>query len=146
MLKDSPEEVIIAHNGIKFDFPMLCSECIRNDLCLSSLGKWRFVDTLHVFRSIDPDVYGGCAKLQCLRHTLASKDTLQAHRALDDCIALKSVLSTAAELLGLSVFDLLRPFISELDVDSTCNNLSVLVGVWARGRKCLLKNLTHSSA
>ena len=69
MLKETPPEiVIVAHNGMKFDFPFLCSKCYRNEIELERFVHWRFVDTLDIVRALDGEVYGGCVKLQCLRH------------------------------------------------------------------------------
>ena len=64
--KESPSEVVpVAHNGYKFDFPFLLSECQRNGLDWGEVSKsWRFVDTLDIVRAIDLEVFGGCQKLQ----------------------------------------------------------------------------------
>ncbi len=121
-LKDAPPQVVIvAHNGVGFDFPFLCSECYRNDILLESLCRWRFVDSLEVVRAID-DV-GGCVKLQCLLRHLAREEELRAHRALDDCFALRAVLSSLARWLGVSPWALLRPFVLEFDSSATLTNL-----------------------
>ena len=88
----------------------------------TEIEKWRFVDTLQIVRSLDY----GCVKLQCLRHNLRTMDNLQAHRALDDCFALRSVIGTVAAQLGVSVCDLVRPFSVKMDADTTVFNLSCL--------------------
>ena len=82
--KESPSEVVpVAHNGYKFDFPFLLSECQRNGLDWGEVNKsWRFIDTLDLVRAIDPEVFGGCQKLQCLRHC-TDVQAVRAHRALD---------------------------------------------------------------
>jgi DNA polymerase III alpha subunit (gram-positive type) len=81
--KDYPPEIVfVAHNGIKFDFPFLLSECYRNSVVWEDIATWKFVDTLDVVRALDPEVYGGCQKLQCLLQRVDCCD-LQAHRALD---------------------------------------------------------------
>ena len=41
---------------------------------------------------------------------------LQAHRALDDCIALRAVVQGVAESYGMGVIDLLRPLAVRLDL------------------------------
>ena len=78
----SQEVVLVAHNGYRFDFPFLLSECYRNSLSWGDIVAWRFVDTLDVLKAMDPGVYGGCQKLQCLLQRTDCCD-LQAHRALD---------------------------------------------------------------
>ena len=54
------------HNGIKFDFPFLLSECYRARLPLDFFTKLKYVDTLSIVRAIDGQLYGGCMKLQCM--------------------------------------------------------------------------------
>ena len=67
---------------------------------------------------------GGCAKLQCLVRGHCAE--LQAHRALDDCIALRAVLQHLADLLGIPVLDALRPFAMKLDLDASLAQMSVM--------------------
>ena len=67
---------------------------------------------------------GGCAKLQCLARGRCAE--LQAHRALDDCIALRAVLQHLADLLGISVLDLLRPFAMKFDASASFAQMSVM--------------------
>ena len=54
-------------------------------------------------------------KLQCLLRALCDPSDLRAHRALDDCIALRHVMSCTAERLGVGLLDLLRLFTVVLD-------------------------------
>ena len=104
----------------------MCSECYRNNIDLESIGHWKFVDTLEVIRAIDGEVHGGCVKLQCLLRHLASNEDLRAHRALDDCYALRAVVGSLAGVLGVCTMTLLRPFIVELDSASTLMNIAML--------------------
>ena len=79
----APDVLIVAHNGRKFDFPFLLSECHRNSLPWQrELTTWNYVDTLELIKAVGVDVYGGCSKLQCLLQRTNSFG-LQAHRALD---------------------------------------------------------------
>ena len=127
-LRDHPPKIVIcAHNGTKFDFPFLCSECIRNDLDIGKLGQWCYADTIEVFRAIDGEMHGGCVKLQCLLRSLAPTVKLNAHRALDDCVALQSVLGNIAAALGVSSRALLKPFVVELDCATTTAHIGMLV-------------------
>ena len=67
MLKESPPRIlIVAHNGLKFDFPILCAECHRNGIDLERLAVWSFVDTLEVVKALGNEIHGGYIKLQCL--------------------------------------------------------------------------------
>jgi DNA polymerase III epsilon subunit-like protein len=121
-----PQVVLVAHNGLRFDFPMLASECLRHNVPWDELGKWHFVDTLDVFRALGAEEVGGCFKLQCLARDC--QDALRAHRALDDAIALQNVLETASVRFGVSVVSLVRPFFFAMDGNATAVQLSVLLG------------------
>ena len=44
---------------------------------------------------------------------------LRAHRALDDAIALRDVVVTQAERLGVTLCQLLAPFVMECDLSET---------------------------
>ena len=126
-LRERPPEILIcAHNGMKFDFPFLRSECMRNGIDIARLGQWRFADSLAIFRSIDSELSGGCVKLQCLLRSLAPDAQLHAHRALDDCRALKHVLESAAMMLGVSTRRLIQPFIAEVDYVTTTTHIGML--------------------
>ena len=67
---------------------------------------------------------GGCAKLQCLVRGHCTE--LQAHRALDDCIALRTVLQYIADSLGIPIIDVLRPFAMKVDVTASLAQMSVM--------------------
>ena len=128
ILKDSPPEIlIIAHSGVKFDFPFLCSEAYRNNIDQDFLTKWKFVNTLEVFKSLNGDSHDSCVKLQCLLRHLTGCEDLRAHRALDDCFALKSVLESMAGVLGVSPRALIRPFLHEFDSVATITNISCAI-------------------
>ena len=72
-LLENPVVVLVGHNSIRFDFPLLLCELLRNDLSTAIFEQWYFVDTLHVFKDLNKY---GCIKLQCLaRETM--KDTGQ---------------------------------------------------------------------
>ena len=58
MKTESPDIVVVSHNGIKFDFPFLLSECYRCNLSLAFFAKLKYVDTLSIVRAIDGSVYG----------------------------------------------------------------------------------------
>ena len=78
-LLENPVVVLVAHNGIRFDFPLLLCELLRHNLSTTMFEKLYFVDTLHVFKDLNQY---GCIKLRCLaRDTMT--DPGHAHRALD---------------------------------------------------------------
>ena len=126
-LRESPPRVLIcAHNGLRFDFPFLCSMCLRNGLDIGRLARWLYLDSLEVFRAIDAGIHGGCVKLQCLLRSLAPAAELHAHRALEDCRALKAVIDTACAALGVSQKALLQPFVLGLDCAMTAAHIGML--------------------
>ena len=112
---DPPRLLLVAHNGRKFDFPMLASEVFRSGADFKPLQRWLFVDTLDVFRA----GAAPCAKLQCLYRELAADPNLRAHRALDDAVALLRVAVTQAERYGVGLRELFAPFIVECAIEDT---------------------------
>ena len=110
-----PRLLLVAHNGMKFDFPMLASEVFRSGADFKPLQRWLFVDTLDVFRA----AAAPCAKLQCLYRELAADRSLRAHRALDDAVALLRVAVTQAERYGVGLQELFAPFVVECSVEET---------------------------
>ena len=68
----------------------------------------------------------GCIKLQCLaRETMT--DPGHAHRALDDCIALREITNIFANRIGTSTRHLLSLYLVALDLTSSVAQLSVLM-------------------
>ena len=116
-----PDVVLVAHNGMRFDFAMLLSECYRCSLPLELVTRWRYVDTLDVARAAG---LFDCVKLQCMIRTAGCASELRAHRALDDAIALRGAVNYAAESLGVSTLKLMQQFACELDLTASVANLS----------------------
>ena len=113
---DPPQILLVSHNGLKFDFAILVSEVMRSKSDYLPLQRFGYVETLDVFRPVST----GCVKLQCLcrEHTVGDGH-LRAHRALDDAIALRDVVVTQAERLGVTLCQLLAPFVMECDLSET---------------------------
>ncbi len=84
--------LVLVHNGFRFDFALLLFECQRHSLSWSPLERWLFVDTLEVLRGFGVEDLGGCLQLQCLARVAGGAEGLRAHRALDDCVALRGVM------------------------------------------------------
>ena len=124
--EEPPVLVLAAHNGFRFDFAMLLCECCRHDVSWAPLQRWLFVDTLSVLQAVGDT--GACMKLQCLAHAAGNVDGLRAHRALDDCYALRAVLLQVAARLGLNLWSLLHNFAVALDPDASMAQVSVLLG------------------
>lgn len=125
MLAENPPALVLAaHNGFRFDFAMLVCECQRYNVSFAPLQRWLFVDTMHVLHSFGD--FGECLKLQCL--ALASHDQLglRAHRALDDCYALRGVIQRVARRYDLSIWRLFRNFAHELDLEATWAHVATL--------------------
>ena len=124
---EPPVICLAAHNGFRFDYPMLLAECLRNNIPWYPMMRWRYVDTLVLTRALDAEVYGGCLKLQCLVRRCASHTDLRAHRALDDCFFLRDVVVNLSDLLDTNIIDLLRPFVVSMDWQATGASLAVLI-------------------
>lgn len=122
-MKPDQDILIVAHNGMKFDFPFLLSEAMRAGIGPGVMATWRYVDTLDVLQATDCE----CRKLQCAFRAFSGRPGLRAHRALDDCIALGSVVRHISASLGVTPWRLLRHFAARLDEDSTRAGLSALL-------------------
>jgi len=125
------KEIVIllaAHNGIKFDFPFLLIECRRHGISWMPFETFLFVDTYVCMQHIAQ----GCLKLQCLVHSSNMTHNFQAHRALDDCMALRSVVNFTAARLGLSSMKLLLLVAVECDAQDSAVQISVLAEDAAR--------------
>ena len=124
-LYPEPQILLAGHNACKFDFPLLLAECLRHNILCDCFERWVFADTLQVFRTV---LEHGCMKLQCLIRAVNGNDSLRAHRAVDDCVALRRVLQILAEQSGTSFPNILRRFAVEIDVQCSLSQLVCLMG------------------
>ena len=126
-MKPDMDVMIVAHNGIQFDFPFLRSEILRAGIApADNMTAWVYVDTLDVLRVTDHT--GECNKLQCAFRSCSGPPSLRAHRALDDCLALASVVRHISASLGVAPFTLLRQFAARMDENVTVAQLTALLG------------------
>ena len=58
---------------------------------------------------------------------MADASDLRAHRALDDVLALRHVVTSVAQVLGVSVSDLLARHAQEVDMASSLAQATVLM-------------------
>ena len=123
VILEDPVIVMVGHNGFRFDFPMLLCELLRHRLSPMICEQWYFIDTLHVFRSLNEY---GCNKLQCTATDMMI-DSGNAHRALDDCTVLWQITHILAERVGMSMKQLLSMFLVQLDMASSTAQLSTLM-------------------
>ena len=124
---EPPTLVLVGHNSFRFDFAMLLFECERHQLSMSPFRKWLFVDTLHVLEATKAELGAACLKLQCLYNTMTDGTNLRAHRALDDCIALRLCCHTVACRLGCTVADLLCKFAFQWDEQTSRVQIAALI-------------------
>ena len=122
----APSVLLAAHNGRRFDFGMLLSQCYRCNVPVDALDAWLYVDTLDVLRAAADDS-GACSKLQCQRIGRRLPAQAHAHRALDDCRTLASVMQSLAESLGQRPCELLTRFAFKLDLVASAAELSSLL-------------------
>ncbi len=116
-----PDIVLAAHNCVRYDGPVLVHECARHGLSIARLSQFKWLDTLHIARACD---IAPCLKLQCLGKGFAVEQHLCAHRALDDVIALDSVMRNGAEQLSVQLVQMVQPFVLDFDAIRTLVDLS----------------------
>ena len=103
------------------------NEMLRNGLDLHCMQHWLFADTLELFRALENSFTNGCAKLQSFfQHLRLVGQQLAAHRALEDCFALRCCVQAAAAHLGVSLRQLLRPLCVTCAVDACAAQFAVL--------------------
>jgi DNA polymerase-3 subunit epsilon len=78
---------IVAHNGDKFDRKFVEAEAKRHEILLPA--GWIWLDSLKWARKYRPDLHSH--KLQSLHVIMCGGEIENAHRAVDDCNALKRV-------------------------------------------------------
>ncbi len=94
----TPQDIVVffAHNGEKFDKPILADEFINNDTPIPD--NWRFADTLPMFRAIFPNAGPKNSRpysLESLHNKFFHAPISNNHRALGDVLALESCLRHA---------------------------------------------------
>ena len=114
----NPSVLLACHNGFKFDFPMLVSECCRHHCDLLQLSEYYFCDTLPIARAFSATIGDACARLQCLARCCRCGAGRQ-HRALEDTIVLRSVIQHCADYSGVSLQTLLGCFVHRFDAQVT---------------------------
>lgn len=124
---EPPSLVMVAHNGFRFDFPILLFECARHEIPWGFLERCLFVDTLHVLRATGQEPDTRCLKLQCLVSKAARAPSgLNAHRALDDCLALRAVMELCSESYSIPVVDMMKLFAQRLDPISSAVQMAYM--------------------
>lgn len=92
-LEQSPDTVLVAHNGRKFDFPILIqgltSTGLLDKFCVPVKG---FVDSLPLFKKVFPGL--GCYKQEFLVKNILQQ-TYGAHDAIEDTKALGNLITHA---------------------------------------------------
>ena len=116
---EPPTLVLVAHNGMRFDFCVLLVECIRHDMGTELLEQCLLVDSLSIVRCAAPCDLQGCVKLQCLARRCCDMDGICAHRALDDCVVLAAVLEHIATRYNLCPVQLIRHFTEKFDATAS---------------------------
>ena len=120
---EDPVVVLVGHNSIRFDFPLLLCELLRHNLPTAMFERCYFADTLHIFKDLNQY---SCIKLQCMARD-TNTDPGHRHRALDDCITLRKITNIFAQRIGISTRHLLSYYLVEVDLASSIAQLTVLM-------------------
>ena len=119
----APRILLAAHNGRKFDFPFMTSETLRCGISLWRFETWTYVDTMALGTKAATILGTRCVKLRRLGRTSKTAEN-RTHRALDDTLLLRDVVSTFAARCGVSAESLLAPHAFDIDAEHTLLNLS----------------------
>ena len=122
-LLDNPVVVLVGHNSIRFDFPLLLCELLRHNLPTAMFERWHFADTLHIFKDLNQY---SCIKLQCMARD-TNTDPGHCHRALHDAITLRKITNIFTQRIGISTRHLLSCYLVELDLASSIAQLTTLM-------------------
>ena len=102
-----PEGVeLIAHNGARFDFPLLKRDLMKSFQFYNKSYPIRCIDSIKVFKTQFPglDAYN---QPYLLQRFLGSENVSRAHEAVGDCINLRNAIETAAKEKNMSLKEFL---------------------------------------
>ena len=112
-----PEGVeLIAHNGARFDFPLLKRDLMKSFQFYNKSYPIRCIDSIKIFKTQFPglDAYN---QPYLLKRFLGSENVSRAHEAVGDCINLRNAIETAAKEKNMSLKEFLsipsKPLIDE---------------------------------
>jgi len=99
---------LIAHNGFRFDFPLLKRDLrkYRFDVKLEDQYQIEGLDSLEIFRKQFPKLIKH-NQPSLVERFLGPEKSLEAHEAIGDCVNLKCVIEMAAKEKGLTVMEFL---------------------------------------
>jgi hypothetical protein len=89
LFKYCENPIFIAHNGKRFDFPIL----EYHDILNKTNYKFKIIDTLYLFR-LHINEYNGSNRLIELHNTICKKNIIQMHRAKEDVMLLVDIFTT----------------------------------------------------
>ena len=105
--KNFPEGVVlIAHNGARFDFPLLKRDLMTYQKFRNKNYSIMCIDSIKVFKTQFPglDAYN---QPYLIERFLGSENVSSAHEALGDCINLRNALEMAAKEKNISLAEFL---------------------------------------
>ena len=99
--------VLIAHNGARFDFPLLKRDLQNNENFLESNYDIECVDSIKIFKKHFPalEAYN---QPYLIERFLGSENVSDAHEAVGDCENLRDALERAAQEKNLSMAEFLE--------------------------------------
>ncbi len=107
----TPQDIVVffAHNGEKYDKPILADEFNNNDIPIPS--NWRFADTLPIFRTLFPKAGPKASRpysLESLHNRLFHSSIPSGHRAMGDVLALERCLRASIPTTGNFSVELIK--------------------------------------
>ena len=98
--------VLVAHNGARFDFPLLKRDLMSYQKCRNKNYNIMCIDSIKVFKTQFPglDAYN---QPYLIERFLGSENVSSAHEAVGDCLNLRNALEMAAKEKNISLEDFL---------------------------------------
>ena len=98
--------VLIAHNGARFDFPLLKRDLMKYDKVHDKKYKMLCIDSIKLFKTQFPglEAYN---QPYLIQRFLGSENVSSAHEAVGDCVNLRSAIEAASHEKNISLTEFL---------------------------------------
>ena len=136
--------VLLAHNGARFDFPLLKRDLERNGKTLTQNYPIECIDSIKIFKKHFPDLEA-YNQPYLIERFLGSENVSDAHEAVGDCINLRNALEAAAQEKNMSISEFIELPSKKLIIDEVKKNTEKVKVTKTKTSK-VLKNFDGKSS